>query len=833
MSINLTDEIEVKTKKGKLGAAKQIFLEGDTTSLQKAHEDNQAHFDTLDNRSSQMEESIKNISVTGGASVASAVTYDNTTSGLEAVNVKGAVDELATKNKSQNAEIAKKANTADVDTKFTEEKKRVDAELDEKFDKESVAQETGESKDKVISQKETSRKFKVLEQKLNNITDQTTEEEDDRVSFENNNGEEVASVDAEGIKAVSVKVKGKEVLTEQDLTNTASKSELYKKQDRITGFSQGQTNEDTEEQVWESDEDGNPEKYASIGNYGVKAKAYLDLNGNPIIGKKTFNKVQGATDLIDMHFNVKSILGNTFQTLVDFKDTCIYSLDYGHMYTPITLLASDMDDAENVTNFAYNKDNTISISASNANIGNFYLVKTPMKLLSMSRYIKLHVKSFKGEIALGTYYAGNNKNTWGSHHGIFTLSSDGSLYAQHGTDKSSTNPKYFNTDRADNWEMPAKEFDLYLCKSGTGWLIFIDYDNEKKYIGSYSFGYGDLKYESYDNSYVCFGVRATDETPVLNVSSVEIGVWSGIANGADCKAVRYKNGEIYRDAEGNVYVASTQHSHDSYNMCGGTNIWKLNIRSHKIELVGVIDGHYTFKILQADVEKWISENSGKTETDFNTIYSKWDGVDIICNMQSTCIIVDEDKWLVSSSVFSAPMDRILVQCETTFNPLFGHNSFACKRIDGMTINDYDLDTLYDGKKWIGISGGGSKWHCDTYEGKWVKDATNNTFEGSMFVIINGKMLYTSSPANNKSLNVYDYATHEQIGVVNFDIFSSNGETSTVTPAWGHIFGICENGVTRYYAVIFSTRRYRNMSFGYGDMWIYEATEIANGVEKIY
>lgn len=66
MSINLTDEIEIKTKKGKLGAVKQIFLEGDTTSLQESHEDNQAHFDTLDNRSSQMEESIKNISVTGG-----------------------------------------------------------------------------------------------------------------------------------------------------------------------------------------------------------------------------------------------------------------------------------------------------------------------------------------------------------------------------------------------------------------------------------------------------------------------------------------------------------------------------------------------------------------------------------------------------------------------------------------------------------------------------------------------------------------------------------------------------------------------------------------------
>ena len=36
--------------------------------------------------------------------------------------------------------LAEKANTADVNSKFTEEKKRVDAELAKKFDKESVAQ---------------------------------------------------------------------------------------------------------------------------------------------------------------------------------------------------------------------------------------------------------------------------------------------------------------------------------------------------------------------------------------------------------------------------------------------------------------------------------------------------------------------------------------------------------------------------------------------------------------------------------------------------------------------------------------------------------------------
>lgn len=70
--------------------------------------------DSLDNKSSQMEESIKNISVTGGASTAVAVTFDNAASGMTAVNAQAAIDELSSKNKAQNTELSKKANIADV-----------------------------------------------------------------------------------------------------------------------------------------------------------------------------------------------------------------------------------------------------------------------------------------------------------------------------------------------------------------------------------------------------------------------------------------------------------------------------------------------------------------------------------------------------------------------------------------------------------------------------------------------------------------------------------------------------------------------------------------------
>lgn len=106
----------------------------------------------LQTRSTQMEEAIKGISASGGASQASAVTYENTESGLDSVTAQGAIDELANKNKSQDTEIAKKANSADVDSQIQTEQERVNAELDKKFDKEDIAQEFGDSEDKVVSQ---------------------------------------------------------------------------------------------------------------------------------------------------------------------------------------------------------------------------------------------------------------------------------------------------------------------------------------------------------------------------------------------------------------------------------------------------------------------------------------------------------------------------------------------------------------------------------------------------------------------------------------------------------------------------------------------------------
>ena len=134
MSINLTDEIEVKTKKGKLGAAKQIFLEGDTQTVEEEIQHINSRHNTLNTKHESLSRTVQGIAATGGASTANNVTYNNNSSGLNAENVQDAIDEL------QNSKI----------------------------DKTSILQEFGEADDKVISQKTISNKINNL---LSNISE--------------------------------------------------------------------------------------------------------------------------------------------------------------------------------------------------------------------------------------------------------------------------------------------------------------------------------------------------------------------------------------------------------------------------------------------------------------------------------------------------------------------------------------------------------------------------------------------------------------------------------------------------------------------------------------
>lgn len=115
---DLSQMIQDVDKSVKQLKEKDTDLQSQIDDKQQQITSNDEDISLLQTRSTQMEKAIKSISASGGASLASAVTYDNTESGLDSVTAQGAIDELANK----------------------------------KFDKENIAQDFGESKDKVVSQ---------------------------------------------------------------------------------------------------------------------------------------------------------------------------------------------------------------------------------------------------------------------------------------------------------------------------------------------------------------------------------------------------------------------------------------------------------------------------------------------------------------------------------------------------------------------------------------------------------------------------------------------------------------------------------------------------------
>lgn len=115
---NLSQMIQDVDKSVKQLKEKDTDLQSQINDKQQQITANDDDISLLQTRSTQMEKAIKDISASGGASQASAVTYENAESGLDSITAQGAIDELANK----------------------------------KFNKENISQEFGDSKDKVVSQ---------------------------------------------------------------------------------------------------------------------------------------------------------------------------------------------------------------------------------------------------------------------------------------------------------------------------------------------------------------------------------------------------------------------------------------------------------------------------------------------------------------------------------------------------------------------------------------------------------------------------------------------------------------------------------------------------------
>lgn len=155
-----------------------------------------------------------------------------------------------------------------------------------------------------------------LKDKTSEITKEVIKTEEDFISIEDNNGNEVFHLDENGLSAKNVKSNSKDVLTEhQDISGLATKDEVEKaKIKEISSEITEKTDsaviittdddkpvaemhakiidDDEEAEAWTSDDyddDGRGEKYAKITTKGVSAKGFFDMDGKPIGRTRTWN----------------------------------------------------------------------------------------------------------------------------------------------------------------------------------------------------------------------------------------------------------------------------------------------------------------------------------------------------------------------------------------------------------------------------------------------------------------------------------------------------------------------------------------------------------------
>jgi hypothetical protein len=166
----------------------------------------------LQTRSTQMEETIKSIAATGGASQATAVTYNNEKSGLTAVNAQAAIDEMSEKTDniskenttSEDEEIIIGESEEDYIVKINKsgtDFKALKNNGKPVLDKSNVVQELGESVDNVVSQKTLSDEINPLKAKISNMESSSTTSEDEEIIIGESEEDYIVKINKNGVLA--------------------------------------------------------------------------------------------------------------------------------------------------------------------------------------------------------------------------------------------------------------------------------------------------------------------------------------------------------------------------------------------------------------------------------------------------------------------------------------------------------------------------------------------------------------------------------------------------------------------------------------------------------
>ena len=315
---NLVEAIQNVDKEVKSLHSKDNDLQSQITDKQQQITAHDKDIELLQARSTQMEQTINNIAATGGASVANTVAYTNTTSGLESVNAQGAIDELAAKNKSQDATISAKAEKSDVQEAVSELKEKdsaLSADIAKKFDKESILQESGEAEDKVMSQKAVSTKLSDLGSDLStklpkdNESDSSVSDGSEEFVVADSNNNIALKVDNEGTKVKALHICDEngsvvKIITKELLDKIESDaSQLQAEQSRVNAELEKKLQKDSDFDSSVSDgseefvvADSNNNIALKVDNEGTKVKALhiCDENGSvvKIITKELLDNIE-------------------------------------------------------------------------------------------------------------------------------------------------------------------------------------------------------------------------------------------------------------------------------------------------------------------------------------------------------------------------------------------------------------------------------------------------------------------------------------------------------------------------------------------------------------
>ena len=134
--------------------------------------------------------------------------------------------------------------------------------------------------------------------KTDGISKEATQSEEEAFIFETNGGTQVGKIDSTGADFTNLKRGGQQVARMSDLptkdssigenpstTNVPTTKAVKDYVDAHGGgdypIDKESTQSENEEQVWGNDTE--TQEYVKIGSYGIKSKAYLDMNGNFII----------------------------------------------------------------------------------------------------------------------------------------------------------------------------------------------------------------------------------------------------------------------------------------------------------------------------------------------------------------------------------------------------------------------------------------------------------------------------------------------------------------------------------------------------------------------